>query len=152
MGANMNLKRTIIGLMISGALLIISAVSGILSALTDSHGEHITYYSNNALRIPVFVVGAGLFYLAWYIRTRPRWGWWVCMVEWVLGWIGFCIGGAYAVAAEEGGGQRSNSRGLLLQTAFCRNVGASFLASFYLLLRTVVQNQKQIRCPRRIVK
>jgi hypothetical protein len=116
--ANMNLKRTIISLVISGVLLISSAISGIRSAVTHSGGWDITYWAHDSSRFLAFLFGMGFLYVAWHIRTRPRLGWQVAMMEFILGWMGFITGGTYAVVRQAGGEGDHTNKGLYYEFLF----------------------------------
>jgi hypothetical protein len=95
-----NMKRNTIGLFVWGALLIISAISGISSCWTSDQGVSITYYHNILLRGLVAIVGIFLFYVGWSISKRRRWGWRTYFVVQILAWLTFVSLATSEVAAN----------------------------------------------------
>jgi hypothetical protein len=90
-------QRVFIGLLIWGALMIVSVITGISSVSSTSNDLIVTHYSSLIPRLLVMAVGCGLLYLAWCVRKKLLLGWKLFFLAQALAWSCFIIGGTKAV-------------------------------------------------------
>jgi hypothetical protein len=84
-----DMKRNIIGLIIWGILMIVSAISGISSYWTSSQGVSVTYYHSIFMRGLIAVSGGFLIYVSWGIYNRQMLAWRTYFLVQTLAWITF---------------------------------------------------------------
>jgi hypothetical protein len=93
-------QRVFYGLIIWGALMIVSAITGVSSVSSTSNNLIVTHYSSLILRFFVMAVGCGLLCLARCVQKKLLLGWRLVFLAQALAWSCFIVGGTKAVSSS----------------------------------------------------